>query len=96
MSNTGFKIPKHLSAKFNRLNAEERQQMVSEYKAWYNNPFTELLLEDLDSRYTKLLEESEAKNDFITLFQSKYYDIKNKAERKVLRQIKEQLNWKVK
>lgn len=91
MSN--FKIPKHLSGEFNRSDVEARKQLVTDYKNWYSNPLTELLIKDLEKKYETLLHEYEDKNDFVSLFQSKYHDAKNKAERKTLRTLLEQLDY---
>jgi hypothetical protein len=88
-----FKVPKHLSSKFAKLKPEERVQMISEYKGWFANPFTEALIEDLEKKYEALLKESESKSDFLSLFQSKYYDARNKAERKTLKGIVNQLKY---
>jgi len=93
--NKQFKIPKHLSGEFNKLSGEDRVQLIADYKNWYSNPLTELLINDLERRYKLLLEEAESKNDFISLFQSKYYDAKNKAERKTLRTILEQIDYRI-
>lgn len=90
---TKFKIPKHLSAEFNKADKKRRQELVVEYKSWYSNPLTELLIKDLEDKYERLLKEAESKSDFTTLFQSKYYDARNKAKRETLRTLLEQLDY---
>lgn len=88
-----FKVPKHLSGYFNKLSREEREEFIGDYKNWYKHPYTEALIKDLEGKYEDLLKEAEAKDGFTTLFQSKYYDARNKAQRKTLRTILEQINF---
>lgn len=88
-----FKIPVHLSSEFKKLKTpEEKEKFIKSYKNWYNSRFTRELLDYFDCLIQGSLLEEESKNDFITLFQSKYYGAGKKAERKLLRKVLKQLN----
>lgn len=90
-----FKIPPFLSEHFNSLTAEEKQETVERYKAWYNNQFTELFTDWLESQYEDLLDKDESKSDFATWFSFAYKTVRNKAQRNLLRGILAKMDYKV-
>lgn len=87
-----FKVPPHLSKEFHALSQEERLKFIKSYHVWYNHELTQALIESLEERIDSLIKEEEQKSGFSTLFESKYYNAENKAKRKVLRELKKQLN----
>lgn len=88
----GFKIPKHLNSEFKALDPVARQEFIKSYRIWYESPFTQKLLEDLNRQLELSIQEEEKRNDFVSLFQSKYWSARKKAERTTLRSLINQLN----
>ena len=87
-----FKIPSHLSTEFKNLGPTERQDFIRSYRIWYDNQFTQKFLESLEKEIEASVKDEERKSDFISLFQSKYYGARKKAERTTLRDILRNLN----
>ena len=90
-----FKIPSFMSEHFNSLSPEEKKKDIERYKRWHKNNFTELFISHLEDSVEKLVKEDESKNEFISKFQFSYVSIKNKAQRRLLREIIKKLDWKI-
>jgi adenosylmethionine-8-amino-7-oxononanoate aminotransferase len=90
-----FKVPSFMSTYFSSLNAEEKKEAVVRYKSWHKHDFTQMLLGHLEDSHEKLVKEDEDKNDFISKFQFSYVAIRNKAMRKLLKELLKKLEWEV-
>ncbi len=90
-----FKIPSFLSKKFAECDTKEKkEQLVQAYKNWYENDITKLLINDLEKTLEVLHEEEDSKFDFVSLFQSKHTAAHYKGQRKIIKKILNQLNYK--
>jgi len=90
-----FKVPSFMSEYFASLGHEEKKEAIERYKGWYKNDFTELLIQHLEKTTEKLVKEDESKGEFLSKFQFSYVSIRNKAQRKVLRELIAKLEWEV-
>ena len=90
-----FKVPSFMSDHFNSLQPVEKKEAVGRYKSWYNHEFTQMLLDYLDETHDKLVKEDEEKSDFISKFQFSYISIRNKAQRKLLKELLKKIEWEV-
>jgi len=84
-----------MSEYFGKLTKEEKNAAISRYKSWYTHDFTELLIDHLDEAHGKLVKEDEDKSDFLSKFQYSYVAIRNKAQRKLLRELLKKVEWEV-
>ena len=84
-----------MSEYFGKLTPEQKGEAISRYKSWYNHDFTELLIDHLDAIQEKLVKEDEDKSDFLSKFQFSYISIRNKAQRKLLRDLLKKMEWEV-
>ena len=84
-----------MSVYFSSLNGEEKKEAVARYKSWHKHDFTQMLLDHLEDSHKKLVKEDEDKNDFISKFQFSYVVIRNRAMRKLLKELLKKLEWEV-
>ena len=90
-----FKIPSFISAHLSSLSQDEKQEAIEKYKRWYLSEYTEMFSQHLEDEYTKLVQEDEEANDFLSKFQFSYVSIRNKAKRGLLRSLIKKLDYKV-
>ena len=90
-----FKVPSFMSGYFSTLGREEKKEAIARYKSWHSHDFTQLFLDHLDETRDKLIKEDEAKGEFLSKFQFSYVSIRNRAQRKILRELLAKLEWEV-
>jgi len=84
-----------MSEYFGKLTKAEKDEAILRYKSWYKHDFTELLLDHLETSYDKLVKEDENKGEFLSKFQYSYVAIRNKAQRKLLRELLKKVEWEI-
>tara|TARA_R110000868_G_scaffold88776_1_gene247347 strand:- start:251 stop:529 length:279 start_codon:yes stop_codon:yes gene_type:complete len=90
-----FKIPSFMSAHLSALPHNEKQEAIERYKRWYAHEYTELFSQHLEDEYSKLVQEDEDTNEFLSKFQFSYVSIRNKAKRGLLKSLIKKLDYKV-
>lgn len=82
------KIPNFLSKISSGIRDQEaKKALVLRYQNWLNNEMTKEFLEWVEFQLQDSIDKEESKDDFLTLFQSKYYGATQKGKRSVLRKI---------
>lgn len=84
-----------MSAHLSALPHNEKQEAIERYKRWYSHEYTELFSQHLEDEYSKLVQEDEDTNEFLSKFQFSYVSIRNKAKRGLLRSLIKKLDYKV-
>ena len=74
---------------------EEKNEAIARYKSWHKSDYTQLLLDHLDEMRAQLVKEDEDKNDFVSKFQFSFVSIRNKAQRKVIRDLLKKVEWEI-
>ena len=90
-----FKIPSFISEHFNSLRPEEKKEAIDRYKRWHSHEFTEMLMQYLEDTHEALVKADEDKSDFLSKFQFDYVTIRNKAQRKVLKDLLKKMDYEV-
>ena len=80
---------------FRDLGYEEKKEAIKRYKLWHSHDFTVLLVEHLEETREKLVREDEDKTDFLSKFQFSFVSIRNRAKRKLLREILKKIKWEI-
>lgn len=92
---TEFRVPPFISKYFSSLDAEQKKEEIQRYKSWYKHDYTQLLLEDLENKLQKLIQEDEKETGFISRFQFNYKQAHNRAKRSLLRELTKGLKHEV-